>query len=357
MDFRFSEDEQMLHNVCSRFAKEQLAQAGAEADRQKNCPADLLAKGLELGLFLDAIPSAQGGYLEGAYSHTNRAIRALALSQGCAGVTMRFEANTEFALAAAALDHTEALKQLANSGGQTLAAVAFADAIKPVDCAGGKLNGKISAVPNAVGAAWLAIVSHTNAQIPFVAIVKGSDVKIEPDKTMGLTASAVGTISLSNVLPDKLLSGAEANALAKQLRNSYRVLAGAIAVGAALISLDYAEKYAAERIQFGQPIGKFQALARLIAENRARLQAAKYLVLAAAQALDHGQDATTICQDASSVAGEAATRAAIDAVQVYGGYGFVNDYPVEKIMRDVRASTTLAGDGLREQVYAASVLA
>lgn len=357
MDFRLSEDEQMLHDVCSRFAKEQLAEAGAEADRQKNCPADLLAKGLELGLFLDAIPAAHGGYLEGAYSHTNRAIRALALAQGCAGVTTRFEANTEFALAAAALGQTDALKQLADNGGQTLACVAFADALKPVDCAGGKLNGKISAVPNAVGAAWLAVVSHTDAQAPFVAIVKGNSVKVEADKTMGLTASAVGTITLENASPDKLVSGDQAKALANQLRNAYRVFAGAIGVGAAIISLDYAEKYAADRIQFGQPIGKFQALARFIAENRAKLHAAKYLVLAAAQALDHGQDADTICQYASSVAGEAATRAAIDAVQVYGGYGFVNDYPVEKIMRDVRASTTLAGDGLREQVYAASVLA
>lgn len=353
MDVRFDENEQMLHDLCTRFAREQLTEAGAEADRAGATPPELIAKGLELGLLLDAIPAAHGGYLEGDFNYTARTIRTLALARGCPAVTLRFEANTEYALAATAIGGQEAkLTHLAEAAGQVLAAVVWSDSRKPLHIAAGKLNGRVGAVPNAAGAAYLAVVGFVELGTPFVALVDTASegVTVTPVKSMGLRAAAVADVEFVDVKPQALVEADAAVDLVRRLRNGARLLAGALGVGAALRALENAEAYAADRIQFGQPIGTFEALARLLHENRARLHAAESFLLTAAQALDHGQNADTICREAGSFAGEVAVRAAIDAVQIYGGYGFVNDYPVEKVMRDVRACTTLAGDGLEELV-------
>lgn len=358
MDFRLDGNEQMVQDLCLRFAREQLAEAGAEADRAGETPAELIAKGLELGLFLDAIPESAGGYLEGAYAHTQRALRLLALGRGCAGVAMRFEANTDFALGAAAIDGAAVglFSELADPTA-ALACTVLSDANHPLELVGGKLRGKVGGVANAVGAAALLVVATDDGQgTPFVAVVRpGAGVEVTPAGAMGLKAAAVGNVVFRDAAPVAALEGEVARPVIEAVRNGMRVLAGALAVGAAERALDDAAAYAEERVQFGQSIARFQSMARLIEENRAQLAAARWLVLAAAQALDHGEAARSLCRQAAAVAGEAAVQAAIDAVQVYGGYGYVNDYPVEKVMRDVRTLTTLAGDGLREQVLAAAL--
>jgi len=353
MDFRFNDDEQMVHDMCSRFAKEVLAEAGAKADLSSQVPDKLMNEAIDLGLFIDAVPVEQQGYLEGAFDHKLRAVRSMALAAGCPALTLRFEANTEFALAAQAMKFVPALESIAATPGQTLACTALESELKPLTLKAEKISGVISSVPNAVGAAWYVIVSNESAAAPFVAIVAGDNkgIAVLPRHGMALRASAVGDISLTNVVADTIITGDAALKLLNTIRASYRLLSASLAVGSTLQGLEYAELYAADRVQFAQPIGKFQSIARLIAEDRSRLVAAKYLILAAADALDTGIGAIELCKQAADVAGQFATTAAIDAVQIYGGYGFVNDYPVEKIMRDARACTTLAGDALQEMVF------
>lgn len=357
MDFRLNENEQMVVDMCRRFAKEQLAAAGAEADRHAACTPELIAKGLELGLFIDAIPEKQGGYLEGEFSHTLRALRVLALAAGCPSITTVYEGNTEYALLAAKIGGKalETLSDLADPA-KTHACLVLSRSSKPLSFTGGKLAGVAHGVPNAVGAKYFAIVSTEDAAEPFVAIVSGAQATAQ--RGMSLTSARIGSVTVDGATVIASVTGAVAKPLVALARSAHRILAGALAVGAAAHALDYAEAYATDRTQFGQKIIKFESLARLIHENRGKLMAAKYAVLAAAQALDNrADDATLLAKQAADVAGESAVRAAIDAVQVYGGYGFVNDYPVEKIMRDVRACTTLAGDGLREQVLATALAA
>src|SRR5207249_3038601 len=103
--------------------------------------------------------------------------------------------------------------------------------------------------------------------------------------------------------------------------------------------------YASERVQFGQPIGRFESVIRLRDDAQTGIAAARLLVLHAAWALDHGRpDAFDFASRARVLAGDVVARATIDAVQIYGGYGFVNDFPVEKLMRDARAFEALYGD-------------
>src|SRR5690606_17438003 len=110
-------------------------------------------------------------------------------------------------------------------------------------------------------------------------------------------------------------------------------------------AMRHARTYAAERIQFGQPIGRFESLVRLRDRSETAAAAARLLVLAAAAALDSNDPAAAdTASRARDFAADLVARATIDAVQIFGGYGFVNDYPVEKLMRDARAYEVLLGN-------------
>ncbi len=351
MDFRLDDNEKMVSDMFDRFAKEQLREAGAEADRAAACPDDIINKGIELGLFLDAIPETAGGYLEGdQYSHTQRALRLIALGGACPSIATVYEANTEFALVAQRLGEAgHAVLNELSEPDKARACLVLSRADAPLTFSGGGVQGRAGGVPNATTAGVFLVVSTEDASEPFVAIVRGATV--EAQSSMGLRAAGIGAVTFEGAEVVCSATGSDAVELVGLARNAHRIMAGALAVGAAQASMDYSEEYAAERFQFGQAIGKFESLARLIHENRGRLAAAKFLVFAAAQALESNQaDTTQLCRQAAVVSGEAAVRTAIDAVQIYGGYGFVNEYPVEKIMRDVRAFTTMAGDSLREEV-------
>jgi acyl-CoA dehydrogenase len=118
--------------------------------------------------------------------------------------------------------------------------------------------------------------------------------------------------------------------------------------------MEHAERYARERVQFGQPIGTFEALIRLRDDALTGAAAARMMTLYAAWAIDTGApDAGDAASRARVHAGDVVARATVDAVQIFGGYGFVNDYPVEKLMRDARAFEALYGDERLGRVLAA----
>ena len=122
--------------------------------------------------------------------------------------------------------------------------------------------------------------------------------------------------------------------------------AAALAVGLAQGAYEVARGYALERRQFGQPIASFQAIQWKLADHATRIEAARLLTYRAAFMKDHGQRMTRESAMAKLYASEAAVRAAEDAVQIHGGYGFVKDYPAEKFFRDVKLTTI--GEGTSE---------
>jgi alkylation response protein AidB-like acyl-CoA dehydrogenase len=133
-----------------------------------------------------------------------------------------------------------------------------------------------------------------------------------------------------------------------------RTSLAARAAGVATGAMEHAAAYARERVQFGQPIGSFEALIRLRDDALTGAAAARLMALYAAWAIDTGApDAADAASRARVHAGDAVARATVDAVQIFGGYGFVNDYPVEKLMRDARAFEALHGDERLGRVLAA----
>jgi len=119
--------------------------------------------------------------------------------------------------------------------------------------------------------------------------------------------------------------------------------------------MENAKQYGEERIQFDRPIGTFESLARMRDSSETNTAAGRLLVLEAAWQLDNGHPAAhDTASRARDFAVSTLATASIDAVQIYGGYGFVNDYPVEKLMRDARAFEVLYGLESLSRVLAVS---
>jgi alkylation response protein AidB-like acyl-CoA dehydrogenase len=164
---------------------------------------------------------------------------------------------------------------------------------------------------------------------------------ITPVTPSGWRAAQWATARLDGYRPEHVLPAESA----QHILAWARVSLAARAAGVATTAMEYAEAYARDRVQFGQPIGTFESLIRLRDDAETGAIAAKHLALYAAWAIDtHHPRAFEYASRARVLAGDVVAKATIDAVQIFGGYGFVNDYPVEKLMRDARAFEALHGD-------------
>jgi alkylation response protein AidB-like acyl-CoA dehydrogenase len=169
------------------------------------------------------------------------------------------------------------------------------------------------------------------------------------ENKLGLRASATGEVIFQNCrLPESHLLGKEGEGFVDSLRilDGGRVSIAALSIGMAQGAYDAALKYSKIRKQFGRPISEFQAIQHKLVDMATAIDAARLLNYRAATMLDRGQRVTKESAMAKLFASEAAVRIADEAVQIYGGYGFIKDYPVEKFYRDVKLCTI--GEGTSE---------
>jgi uncharacterized membrane protein YidH (DUF202 family) len=206
---------------------------------------------------------------------------------------------------------------------------------------GGTVTGTIGPVPA------LGVASHVRLIAgDTVALIATADAKRAAITPNVWRCAQWGTLTCERT-PITILPTASA----AQILAWHRTSLAARAVGVAIAAMEHAEKYGRDRVQFGQPIGTFESLVRLRDDAETSAAAARLMVLQAAWLLDRGDPAAL---DAASrarvVAGDVVARATIDAVQIFGGYGFVNDFPVEKLMRDARPFEALIGDERLDRV-------
>ncbi|MCU1257760.1 MAG: acdA [Bryobacterales bacterium] len=169
------------------------------------------------------------------------------------------------------------------------------------------------------------------------------------ENKLGLRASATGEVIFENCrLPQSQLLGREGEGFVDSLRilDGGRVSIAALSIGMAQGAYDAALKYSKIRKQFGRSISEFQAIQHKLVDMATAIDAARLLNYRAALMLDKGQRVTRESAMAKLFASEAAVRIADEAVQIYGGYGFIKDYPVEKFYRDVKLCTI--GEGTSE---------
>lgn len=188
---------------------------------------------------------------------------------------------------------------------------------------------------------------------PGFTVVKG-------DEKMGLTGSDWGELLFDNCrIPAENLLGKEGEGFKVFMRslNVGRISIASISLGIAEACLEAARQYALERRQFDQPIADFQAIQFKIADMALQIEAARGLVYNAARLRDSGQDYAVEASMAKLYASEMVNRAATEAVQIFGGYGYTKDFPVERYFRDARVMSLFEGTSqIQQTIIARSLL-
>jgi len=177
---------------------------------------------------------------------------------------------------------------------------------------------------------------------------------------MGQRASNTATVSFNDVeIPADHLIGEENKGFKIAMMTLDRTRPGvaAMAVGIARAAFEFARDYSKERVQFGVPIAMHQAIQFMIADMATKIEAARLLTWKSAVLLDQGQRNTLVSSHAKRFAADTAMEVTVDAVQVYGGYGFIKEYPVEKLMRDAKIMQLYEGTSqIQRLVIAREVL-
>lgn len=236
-----------------------------------------------------------------------------------------------------------------------------------VDGEGYRLNGEKMWVTNGLSARWFLTLARihngTNQGQLTAFLVGGEEAGIERTKIsgkMGIRGSETAVISLSNVfVPRTQLFGTPGRGLEVFLSslNRGRVGIAAQATGIAEACFDEMSQYARQRVQFGQPIGSFNAVASMVADSAVELEASKLLVWRAATRIDQGANDRSATSMAKAYATESANRTAYRAVQVHGAAGYVRECRVEQLYRDARVTSIYEGTSEIQRIVIARDLA
>jgi butyryl-CoA dehydrogenase len=358
MDYFLTEEQKMLKELARRITEEHVIPLRAELDEKEEFPWPIMRVCAEAGLFGVAIPEKYGGSGGGVFE-TCLVIEEL--SRGCLGVAVSFAASSLCAYPIM-LFGTEEQKQkylpeLASGRKLGAFAVTEADAGSDVssmkteairDGKGYRLRGTKQWITNGGEADIYVVFAVTDKRrgprgISGFIVEKGMPGFSfgKKERKMGIRASATRELIFEDcwVPEENLLGGKEGIGL-RAILNTFdmtRPGVGAQAVGVAQAAFEVALEYAKQRVQFGQRIISFQAIQHMLADMATQIEAARSLVYAVARYIDSKPpEFTKESAMAKLFASEIAMRVVEDAVQILGGYGYMRDFPVEKMMRDVK---------------------
>ncbi|MEZ4404402.1 MAG: acyl-CoA dehydrogenase family protein [Kofleriaceae bacterium] len=364
MDFALDDDQALIVQTVRRFVDKDLRGWAGDADRAGAAPVRLTTVAGELGFFTDAVPEAAGGLLDGPYPHLTRALRGLELGRGCSAMAALLECNVEPALAVArwgsAVAQAALFASLVDGGRATTGRDARGRLALTAAGDGVRVTGTVGPLPALAHASHVLLCAHQGGA-PVVLLVPTALGTVTARAPSAWRAAAWGTLALADAeIPgDHVVArGADGADATAAVLAWHRTSLAARATGVAIAAIEHARHYGTERVQFGRPIGQFEALIGLADDADTASAAARLMTLHAAWLLDRAHDGPSwaAAADAASrarvVAADAVGRATVDAVQIFGGYGFVNDYPVEKLMRDARPYAQLVGDERFDRILA-----
>jgi acyl-CoA dehydrogenase len=355
VDFTLTDEQKALREMAHDFAEKEMRPVAWEYDKDGTWPEDVLRKAWELGIMNSHIEEEYGG--PGA-SFFDGVLIEEELGWGCSGIGTSIACN---GLASAPLQvaATEELKK-EYLGRLTedfkLASFCLTEPDAGSDVSGMRttavkkgdkyvINGSKCFITNGGYADWYTVYAKTDKDAGhrgISAFVVPRDAGVTVDKKedkMGQRASNTATISFNDVeIPADHLIGEENKGFKIAMMTLDRTRPGvaSMAVGIARAAFEFATEYSKERVQFGVPIAMHQAIQFMIADMATDVEAARLLVWKSAVELDQGKRNTLISSHAKRFSADAAMKVATDAVQVYGGYGFIKEYPVEKLMRDAK---------------------
>ena len=378
--FRLSDEQRELRDAVRELARERIAPRAAEIDRSAEFPWDLkelLATQDILGL---PYPAEYGG-LGGDLLTCCLAIEALSAACATTGLILAVHELASLPIVMGGTDQQKARWLPDLAAGRTLIAFALTEAGAGSDAGSIAtravrdgddfvLNGTKRFISHGSVADLVTVFAVTdpagkrNRNLSCFVVERGtagfSVGRLE--HKMGIRGSPTAELMFDDVrIPATNLIGAEGEGFALAMRTFERSRPGiaAQAVGIAQGAVDVAAAYATERVQFGRPIGEFQMVQGLLADMDAATEAARSLLYTACAAIEAGDgDAGRWAAVCKLVAGDAAMRVTTDAVQVLGGYGYLDEFPVERMMRDAKITQLYEGtQQIQRLVVARSLLA
>ncbi len=355
-DFEPTKDQQLLIETARRFARDQIMPVAAECDREGKFPEGVMEKAHELGLVNSEIPEDVGGLGLGCLDNC---LIIEELSYGCVGIAVPLAVNT---LASAPLFIAGTKEQKERYLGELLeepgfAAYAITEPGAGSDVAamrtsvkkdgdGYILNGQKTFITNASWSRWLVVFGTLDRSAKHKGIcafviprdTPGLTIGKKEDK-MGQRASDTADVILEDVRvgPENLLGReGEGFKIAMKTFDRTRPWVGALATGLMRRALDESVAYAKERTTFGVPIGHHQGIQFILAEMAMKIEATSLLTKRAAWQVDRGNPASIDSSLVKAFGADSAMAVTTDAVQIFGGYGYSREYPVEKLMRDAK---------------------
>ncbi|ELB2853868.1 acyl-CoA dehydrogenase family protein [Vibrio alginolyticus] len=363
MDFELNEDQRAFADTAQQFADERLAPMAAEWDEKQIFPKDVLREAGELGFLSLYTPEAQGGL---GLSRLDASIIFEQLAMGCTSTTafMTIHNMVSWMIASFATDEakTQFCPKLVT--GEWLGSYCLTEPNAGSDAAalttsatkkGDKyvINGGKTFISGAGETDVLVVMARTGE-----AGAKGVSAFVVPAQTggisygrkepkMGWNSQPTRAVTFENVvIPASHLLGEEGQGFVFAMKglDGGRINIATCSVGTAQQALNQAARYIQERKQFGKPLAQFQALQFKLADMATELVAARQLVRYAASKLDRNDpDATAYCAMAKRFATDVGFQVCDQALQLYGGYGYIKEYPMERHFRDVRVHQILEG--------------
>ena len=377
MNLDLSDEQRLLRDTVREFARAEVAPVAAELDATKSFPYEIVAKLGALGLMGIPFPEEYGGGGADTLSYA-LAVEELARIDSSVAITMA--AHTSLGtmpihLWGTAEQKDDWLPRLCR--GERLAAFGLTEPEAGSDAGNVRTTAKLEGGEWVVNGAKQFITNSGTEISGLVAITAVTGVEesggkevsnlLIPNGTpgyevgeayrkMGWNASDTRPLSFADCrVPESALLGRRAEGFKNflQILDGGRIGVAAMGVGLAQGALDEAIAYAKERRAFGRPISKFQTIAAKIADLSAQIEAARLLTWRAAAEKDAGENFTLTAAQAKLITGRLAVRASEEAVQIHGGYGYIEEYPVCRFYRDAKILTIGEGtDEVQQMVIA-----
>lgn len=356
MDFKLNEEQLELQELTHQFAANEIRPVAAEYDEKNEFPIEVMKKAAEIGFLSSGIPQEYGGT---GFSTMDNVIVCEELAWGCAGMYTSIMANTLATTPIVLFGTDEQKKEFLTPLTTEMKFACFGltereagsdnTAIKTTAVKDGDqyiLNGSKTFITNA-GVSSLGVIfastDKTRGARGLSAFIVPMDLPGitvgKHENKMGHRASNTAEIYLDDVkVPAKNLLRREGFGfiIALKTLDFARPAVGAGGLGVARAAYEEALKYSQQRIQFGKPIAHFQHNAFKLADMATDIEAARLLVYRSAWMLDNNLKASKESAMAKIVATDVAMNVSTDAVQMFGGYGYMKEYPVEKMMRDAK---------------------
>jgi acyl-CoA dehydrogenase len=376
LNFGLSDEQRALVDVAKRFARERIIPVAAACDRESRFPKDVFEAAHELGLVNMTVPTEYGG---AGMGELDNALIAEQLAYGCTGIQTSLLANS-LALTPIKLGGNDAQKK--KYLGMLTAEPLFASycTTEPSggsDVAGLKttfkvhgdeyvLNGEKCWITNASFASFYVVFATSDPSkrhrgiAAFIVDRDSAGLRVgKHEDKLGQRASDTAAVHFEDVKVPKanlLAIEGEGFKLAMETFNQTRPDIGAMATGLMQRCLDESVAYAKERKTFGVPISEHQLVQAMLAEMAIGAEATRLLYQKAAWNLDNGVRDPIVSSYAKAFGADKAMQSAIDAVQVFGGNGYVKDYPPEKLMRDAKVLQIYEGTSQIQRLVIARAL-